>query len=330
MIQEIAKNIYTFNVSLPNTALKQLNVYVIKGEDRNVIFDTGYNLPESKTDLLQGIKELGLEVKDFDLVLTHLHSDHTGLASLFEEAGCNIYAGKIDGDLLNQMATESYWDHFSDRHAYYATEKGQFSREDNPGYALRLGRKLDYIELKIGELFQVGEYTFKVMDLKGHTPGHIGLYDAENGQIFSADTVLDPITPNITYWGEDYPNILGSYLDTLRSLIQLDLKVMYATHRKIIDNPRQRMEDLIQHHYERLQEILDAMNPEESYTVEDVSAKITWRVKVKSWSDFPKSQKFFATGETMSHLDYLVHSGHVEQRVEDETYYFTKVKDQLF
>lgn len=40
---------------------------------------------------------------------------------------------------------------------------------------------------------------------------------------------------------------------------------------------------------------------------------MTWRIKAKNWADFPPSQKGFAFGETLAHLDTLLASGAIER-----------------
>lgn len=329
MVNQVAPQLYHFVVTLPRTALKAINNYVIKGKDRVVLFDTGYNLPECKADLLQGLADLDLAVKDVDLVLTHLHADHTGLVNLFSGAGCRIYASTIDGNYANGMATGTYWDTIESLRDTYGMKEGEILITDNPGYNFRPTKPFDFIPLDPGDTFDVGDYHFQVLNLIGHTPAHIGLYDAAKKLIMSGDTVLDPMTPNITYWGPQYPAILGTYIQTLEMLKRLDIKVMMATHRQIIRNPRERITAIISHHYERMQEILDTMTPDRPYTVRELSAKITWRIKVDGWDNFPKAQKWFAAGETMAHADYLRHLGYLTMAQEGKTVYFTKVKDSL-
>lgn len=329
LIKEVAKDIYTFPVTLPNNPLKALNVYVIKGADRTVVFDTGFNTAESKADLLSGLAELAVDLQDVEVVLTHLHSDHVGLVNLFAEAGCNIYASKVDGDLINGMVTNTYWDMIDSTIGLYGMEEDQLEIKDNPGYKYRLTKTIDYIELKIGERFKIGDYDFEIMDLIGHTPGHLGFYDADKKLILSADTILDPITPNITFWGFEYGDILGTYIETLSRLRALEIDLVLATHRHIITNPVERIDELIEHHHERLQEILDTMEFGEIYTVRDISARITWRIRANNWDDFPQSQKWFAAGETMSHLDRLVKTACVEMTQTGELLTFKKLKDVI-
>lgn len=330
LIQEVAKNIYSFGVTLPKSPLKLINAYVVKGENRTVLFDTGFNNQQSEAELLAGLAELNIEIKDVEVVLTHLHSDHTGLIHLFSQAGCKIYASQQDGKFTNDMINGKYWDLINRLLSLYGLQSDQIDNGDNPGFLNQPSEPFEFTVLNPGDDFRIGEYQFKVLDLIGHTPGHIGFYDEASGVLLSADTVLDPITPNITFWGFDYGDILGSYINTLQKLQQLKIDVILPTHRKIIYNPQERINELIEHHNERLQEILDAMKQNQRYTVRDISAVISWRIKSENWEEFPKSQKIFAAGETMAHLDHLVHTKCVDmEHDEDGTLFFSKRQEKI-
>lgn len=211
----------------------------------------------------------------------------------------------------------------------YGMEEDEIMTDENPGYKHRLTKTIDYIELKIGDFFEVGDYCFEILDLSGHTPGHLGFYDKEAQIILSADTILDPITPNITFWGFEYPDILNTYVETLYRLQKLKIDQALATHRKIITNHVERIDELVLHHDERLQEILDAMNNEEDYTVREISANISWRIRADNWDEFPKSQKWFATGETMAHLHRLVNTECVSMTEREGTLYFKKLQNKI-
>ena len=41
---------------------------------------------------------------------------------------------------------------------------------------------------------------------------------------------------------------------------------------------------------------------------------MAWSIRCRSWEDFPLTQKFFAVGEALAHLDYLEARGRVERR----------------
>ena len=41
----------------------------------------------------------------------------------------------------------------------------------------------------------------------------------------------------------------------------------------------------------------------------EVASKMSWDIKCDRWEDFPLAQKWFATGEALSHLRYLEEKG---------------------
>ncbi|MBG9988290.1 MBL fold metallo-hydrolase [Aerococcaceae bacterium DSM 111176] len=328
-MKEILPNIYRFGITLPNSPLREINLYAFRTKQRFVLFDTAYNMTECRDELLSVLDDFGVKISDVELVLTHLHSDHTGLAPIFDEAGCNIYAGEVDGNLTNAMAEGTYWDMMMQMKDHFGMEPGEITLEDNPGYQFRLCKPIKFITLQPGDTFEVGQYSFEVMDLIGHTPGHIGFYEPNHKVLLGGDTVLDPMTPNITYWGANYPNILRSYITTLYKIKQLDLSTILPTHRRVIERPNDRIDEIITHHQERLQEIVDMMQAGRPYTTREVSAGISWRIKADNWNEFPKGQKWFAAGETLAHLDYLYHQGFIDWYEEDDVFYYTKQQENV-
>ena len=61
------------------------------------------------------------------------------------------------------------------------------------------------------------------------------------------------------------------------------------------------MTELIEHHRIRANEVLDVLNAgaRNSY---QTAAGMSWRIRARSWDDFPIMQKWFATGEAIAHL----------------------------
>lgn len=48
-----------------------------------------------------------------------------------------------------------------------------------------------------------------------------------------------------------------------------------------------------------------------------------WNMRGRPWSEFPDNQKWFATGETMSHLDYLYLDGKLNKIKDGKVYRYT-------
>ncbi len=324
-IKKVYKNIYQVEVRLPDSPLKILNSYVIKDGKKGLIIDSGFNREESKIDFLSALDSLDIDLDQSFLVLTHLHSDHVGLAHLFQDKDRPIYASPLDGHMINFYTKKENWQDILDQRKLFGMDENEVKLENHPGYVFGLKKAIDFIVLKDGEKITFGDYEFDILILPGHTPGHLALYDPKEKIFFGGDLVLDPITPNITFWGFEYGDMLAHYLDSLDKIHDLDIRYIFPAHRKIIDNPKERTREIQDHHKRRNLEILAALG-EESLTVEEISSKISWRIKENNYYNFPPSQKWFATGETMAHLDYLTKEGLVEQDKINLCLYFKKTK----
>ena len=53
MPEEILKNLYRLPIPLVGNPLKELNAYLIKGKDRNLLIDTGFRQPACRQALFE-------------------------------------------------------------------------------------------------------------------------------------------------------------------------------------------------------------------------------------------------------------------------------------
>ena len=66
-----------------------------------MIIDTGFNNPENRANMEELIHRLDLNLPKTKLFLTHLHSDHVGLAKWLEDKGIgDIYISEKDGKMV--------------------------------------------------------------------------------------------------------------------------------------------------------------------------------------------------------------------------------------
>ncbi|MEA3422313.1 MAG: MBL fold metallo-hydrolase, partial [Bacillota bacterium] len=92
-MKEIYEDIYQVEIPLLNNPLKAINSYFIIGEEECLVIDTGFNAPECRKALLDGLDELNIPLGNVKLFVTHLHSDHSGLAAELNKLGVEIYTG---------------------------------------------------------------------------------------------------------------------------------------------------------------------------------------------------------------------------------------------
>lgn len=308
MLQQLHRqpDIYRILVPLPKNPLRYLNAYVIKGKKENLVIDTGFKRPECEKALREGLQELDVDLKHTALFLTHLHGDHTGLVHLFADAGCPVYMNQIDYDYLVASGDGSTWKIAEDnymREGMPPSEiKHQFSNQartysPDPDFAI--------IPVADGDEISLADCTFRVVHTPGHTPGQCCLYLPQEEIFFTADHILFNITPNIQVWYH-MPQALQHYLDSLEKVKDLPVRLALPGHREGQTQIRPRVEAILAHHQQRLAETWHAVYDHPDSTAYEIAPHLTWSMRGRKWPDFPPTQKWFALGETLAHLEYLV------------------------
>jgi glyoxylase-like metal-dependent hydrolase (beta-lactamase superfamily II) len=313
MIEELLPDLYRVEVPLPRSPLKALNSYVIKGNGRFLIIDTGMNREECLLPMQASLKKLNVDLEKTDFFITHLHADHSGLVGVLSTENSKIYFNKTEAAFVNFQPNEDYWKkHFVFYAANGFPEDEMMSVwQGHPGFRYSSRRKITFAVVEEGNKIEIGNYLFRCVETPGHSPGHMCLYEEDKKVLICGDHILFDITPNITHW-EQLDNSLGHYLSNLEKVYSLDVSLILPGHRNIWNDHRKRIRELQEHHRNRLAEALAAVK-EGGKTAWEVAPYVTWDIDCNSWAEFPSVQKFFAVGETIAHLDYLVSDGKVRK-----------------
>lgn len=319
MATHITENLWRLEIPLEGNPLKNLNSYLIRGE-RSLLIDTGFRWQSCREAMERQLAELEVDRRRLDIFITHLHSDHAGLAPNLIAPGCTIYIGEIDGPEIEDAMSGERW------HALYdAYVRDGFSWEEihhlwdsNPAHEAAPDRWDQVCYLKDGAELHYGGHRLCCMLTPGHTPGHLCLYEPEAQWLFSGDHVLFHISPNICRWTV-MPDALGSYLESLRKVRDLPVKLLLPAHREETGDLAARVDELIAHHLRRIEDAWQTVREEPGLTAYEIAGRMRWRIRSRSWAEFPLTQKFFAVGEALAHLDYLAVRGRVECRKEEGT-----------
>jgi len=168
------------------------NLWHVKGRDRDLLVDTG-----------MGIGELRAAFPDlFDrepiVFVTHGHFDHTGGAHEFADIRCHVAEAPAlevpeESTLVPIEMSESF------AAALAADTPGGIA----PPYLVDAipNDEFDVASYDIvpvaptpmldGARIDLGDRTFEVLHLPGHTPGSAGLFESETGTLFTGDVVYD-------------------------------------------------------------------------------------------------------------------------------------------
>jgi glyoxylase-like metal-dependent hydrolase (beta-lactamase superfamily II) len=215
--------------------LIRCNIWHVRGRDRDLLIDTGLGMASLKE------AARGLFDKNLTAVATHAHYDHVGGFHEFDDrvihrteapkaaAGnpASLYgAGKEDA-LLESI-----------RAAGYDVPAELFTAVPDDEYDPRSYRVLPAPATRTveeGDVIDIGDRRFEILHLPGHSPGSIGLWEAQTGILFSGDAIYDgPLLDELP--GSDIP----IYVATMKRLRDLPVSVVHAGHDPSFDRARLR------------------------------------------------------------------------------------------
>ncbi len=185
------------HVSAPGTSFR-VHLYYVDG----MLIDTG---PRRLAGLFRTFFSSLPHVEY--VVLTHLHEDHSGMASHAAAAGIPVLCHPDSVSAASRPFSLPFY-----RRAFWRSPK--------PFAAKPLPDKV-----------QTAHYTFDVIATPGHTPEHVALYEREQGWLFSGDLYLG--TRVMTAMREEsLPTLMAS----LRKVLALDFDTMFCAHVGPVDD----------------------------------------------------------------------------------------------
>ena len=306
-------------VPIPIDALGHVNSYLLIDEEGSAILvDPGMYWPEGLSSLGRSMNAAGVRVCDLRaIVITHFHVDHATAAPLI--AGLcptPIYMG--DKDLRAVRAGfESYFSGVLELYAQYGVpaEELQAIRQVHP--VPRLSRAYDELAesdlrpVREGDAVNLEGSRVTVIEVPGHTPGHVALLVEGGRQAIVGDSLLNDITPHVIL-DDVRRDPLGEYVRTLRRIQGLGSATALPGHRDYVMDPAGRAAELIAHHERRLEEVR-AILAGGPATLYEVAKRMKWRTRGRTWSELSPYERYFAIGEALAHLRRLVNLGQAEE-----------------
>jgi len=164
--------------------------YLLVGEERIVLVDTGLaGTPEGViVPYLQGI---GFGIADVDeVIISHADVDHCGGNRALKEMnqGLRFSCGEADRSWVESNGRIT-------AEIYLWTEPYGFGPDEETKDWIRRelgGDSPVDVGLRGGETLRLGpEWRLEILHLPGHTPGHLGIWDAKNDAAIIIDAVLE-------------------------------------------------------------------------------------------------------------------------------------------
>lgn len=284
--------------------------YLLRGDDRSVLVDAGANTPEGYGVLLRALDDLGVRRDTLDVLLTHEHADHTGLARVVGRAG-TVLLGEGGRQYLHRLAVGEVQ---RDVRRRYVAEGFDPAEADVFAALIRRATPSTVLELPVrgladGERLTVGGHEWTVVATPGHTPGHVCLHHPGAGILMTGDHLLFHVTPPVTFTGDE--GAMAAHLDSLRRVAGLGTSTALPGHDEAGD-VAERADALVRHHERRAAAVLDLVASGAATTGAQVVAALPFTVSAP-WHELPENLRWLTAGHALAYLDLLVQRGHLRR-----------------
>ncbi len=328
---EVVPGIHRLKIPMPqrDVLLGYVNVYLIQGDNGYLLIDTGWNTEEAFDSLKGQLAELGIDFKDISqIVVTHIHPDHYGLAGKLKQlSGAKIALHHLEKNLIDSryinmdalLRQVAQWLHTNGVPDNSLPELQTASL----GAARFVTPATPDVTFNGGETISAGFFSFKVLWTAGHSPGHTCYYEPSQKILISGDHILPAITPNVGLHPQSGDNPLGDYIKSLNTVKLPDVDLVLPGHENPFNGLQPRIEEIIQHHKQRNSEILETIKTKPK-TAYQIATEITWMSHIPDvgWQELGPLDKRLAVLETAAHLEYTRFEGKINKFTRDGTIYY--------
>ncbi len=315
-------DVYLVSVPFPNVITKQTNCYVVRDGDEALLIDTGAPSDESFRALLDTLDELRIDVGSMSLFLTHLHLDHAGLVDRIIGTHQRIYLSEVDFDYMCAAQKNSFHGALAARLRAEGcpTEYADIARSYGMGVKSFDDRGRNLVFVGDGDVIKVGSHRLVVVDVEGHTPGHLALYEPQAGLLFSGDHVLYPMSPGLGFRC-DRPRTMARYLSNLDKVNTLGVSLLCHSHGRLRRTFDERVDWLKDHHGQRIEAAAALIAQRPGLTGYEAVRSMRWNTRGKGFSGLLPVQRWVILENGLVVLDHVVGEGLVRREVDEEGAY---------
>ena len=302
--------------------LNHINLWLLEDGDGWTIVDTCLNFTSAKERWEKLFTGFMAEKPVNRVICTHMHPDHIGLAGwLCERFSCELFMTQAEfltgslimgytGEKAPHAAIEFY-------HRTGFTEEQLAKYRDIFGSFGQFAAPLphQYRRISDRQTLSIGDRYWQVVVGRGHSPEHACLYCPALQIVIAGDQILPRITPNVSVFPtEPDGNPLEDWLTSNTRLLGIlpdDLLVLPA-HQAPFRGVRIRINQIIDSHRLALANLYNfLMKPK---LLPDCFTCMFGR-------EIKENEIQMATGETVAHLNYLLHRGNISRELNEQGRY---------
>lgn len=305
-LEPVAPGVRRLRLPIP-FPMRWVNVYLLGDGPHGALVDAGFPVPEARQLLREALAAAG--VRPRVLLVTHAHPDHFGMAAdVAAELGCEVWMEARELDAARQYQPgSSTWRQLAEQFSRAGMPDNRVDDTIQSGQRIWAATRPPEVHrfLRAGEEVELGGRRWRVLVTPGHAPGHVCLLEPDSGTLVAGDHLLPKITPNIGLWPAGSEDPLDDFLRSLAALRPLAVRRVLPGHGDPYDGFAQRVQELMDHHRERLQAVLRTLRE---------GGQTAYEVCVALFGEGLDDHNLrFALVETLSHLTYLERRGRVRR-----------------
>jgi glyoxylase-like metal-dependent hydrolase (beta-lactamase superfamily II) len=316
-IRQILPGLVRFTVPFPGDPRRNVNSFIFAAGGEALLLDASWDVPEALENLETALEGNGLGLQAIGtVVITHLHPDHLGLAGRLRALGARI--GYHPAEAMVLLTRFQRLDEFREHtqlwerlNGYPADSESAFSGIAAVEGTLGEVPRPD-LPLQGGETLRIGDFRLRPVWTPGHTLGHLCYYEETQKLLFTGDHVLPTISPHVGMYVHAIGNPLPNYLDSLTLLEAYEVDMALPAHGEPFDNLRGRLAELLEHHHERMEEMLQTFD-EDALTAWGVASRARWTRRKLALDEIAPWHRRLALAETIAHLELLRAEGRLEK-----------------
>jgi glyoxylase-like metal-dependent hydrolase (beta-lactamase superfamily II) len=254
------------------------------------------------------------------VLVTHMHPDHIGLAHwLCQRWNAPLWISALDYQVakFGCMGPTAFGGEraaaFFELHGLVDPESmAQIRARTNYFPSLVPSVPEEYRRLLDGGTVRIGANMWRCISGYGHAPEHMALYCEALGMLIGGDMMLPRISTNVSvYEQEPEANALALFLNSIDKFAPLPADTLVLpSHGKPFTGLHERIQQLHDHHRDRLADVLQACKAKPCSAADVVPVLFTRALDLH--------QMTFAMGEAVAHLHMLWYDGKVQRRKGDD------------